>query len=158
MCRVPLLRFALLFLETLIVEDELATHLEALLDAQLLEREGTYPRYLIVELLVLRVKLRRCGAVWRHVELPQAPVYPTPDERMDDRSPLTQVFLNLIRRVHCVSAPSILCLQFCLPLVSVHNFHVIGGAGNVRKFACRTQNHCGSNEYCEKAMNGVKKR
>ena len=71
---------------------------------------------------------------------------------------ITQVFLNLIRRVHCVSPPSFLCLQLCLHLVSVHNFYVIGGAGNVRKFACRTQNRSGSNEYCEKAMNGAKKR
>ena len=71
---------------------------------------------------------------------------------------ITQVFLNLIRRVHCVSPPSLLCLQLCLHLASVHNFHVIGGAGNVRKFAYRTRNHCGSNEYCKEAVNGAKKR
>ena len=59
-----------------------------------------------------------------------------------------QVFSNLIRRVHCASPH----------WVSVHNVYVIGGAGNVRKFACRTRSHCGSNEYCEKAMNGAKKR
>ena len=69
-----------------------------------------------------------------------------------------QVFLNLIRLVHCVSPPSLLCLHLSLHLVSVHNFYAIGGAGNVRKFACRMRNHCGSNEYCEKAMNGAKKR
>ena len=67
-----------------------------------------------------------------------------------------QVFLNLIRRVHCVSPPSLLCLIMCLNLVSVHNVYVIGGAGNVRMFARRTRNHNGSNEYCEKAMNGAK--
>ena len=71
---------------------------------------------------------------------------------------ITQVFLNLIKRVHYVSPPFLLRLQLYLHLVSVHNFYVIGGAGNVRKFACRTRNHCGSNGYCEKAVNGAKKR
>ena len=64
---------------------------------------------------------------------------------------ITQVFLNLIRRVHCVSPPSLLCLQLCLHLMSFQNFYVIGGAGNVRKFACCTRNHCGSNECCERS-------
>ena len=56
---------------------------------------------------------------------------------------ITQVIWNLIRRVHCVSPPSRLCLQ----LVSVHNFTSLEVQ---EKFAYRTRNHCGSIEYCEK--------
>ena len=59
---------------------------------------------------------------------------------------IAQVVLNLIRRV---------CLHH---LVSIYNFYAIGGAGNVRKFACRTRNHSGSNECCEKAVNGAKRQ